>query len=108
MTQGEKIFWGPVAETPQHGIIVADKENILQAATNENNLKFVCNFWTVTASTNKRKSIRTDENDSTKDKKGFIQLNRISSGNKSTRKFLNRSVLGREDRGTCPPMPSSD
>ena len=37
----------PVAETPLHGDMVADKENALQtvfAQTNENNLKFFCNL----------------------------------------------------------------
>ena len=38
---------GPVAETPRHGDIVADRENLLRTVFvkyNKNNLKFVCNF----------------------------------------------------------------
>ena len=57
------IVVSPVAETLRHGDIVADKEITLRtvsALTNENNLKFFCNFWTVFVCTNKKEIVQTD------------------------------------------------
>ena len=85
-----------VAETPRYGNIVADTEDVLRTVfvlTNEDNLKFVYNFWTVIVCSNKKKIVRTDEKVDSEDKKGFIQLNGLSSGFKGTWKFLKAVLL---------------
>ena len=59
-------------------------------------LKFVCNFWTVIVLTNNKYIyiwIWTDENAGTNNKKDLIKLNRLSSGYKSTGKFLKAILL---------------